>query len=144
MWTMIFGAIALGAVLFAMVQIGEGAEDRRRRVGKLATRMRTEKFPEPLVNVLDEYVASDKSGMIRAIWDFRKLMKDEVLRKAMLTQFQEDQLSLALENPERFAKLSTAVEEKQQKTAADRDKIYREEAAKRAGKVGPSVAGNVT
>ena len=140
MWTLVFGAITLAAVLFALVQIGEGAEDRRRRVAKLATRMRAEKFPEPLINVLDEYAVADKSGMVKAIWDFRKLMKNETLRKAMLTEFQENQLDLAVDNPERFGKLVAAVEEKKQKVAAERERIYQEEVTKRASAPSPAPA----
>jgi len=119
-----------------LVQVGERSEDRRRRVGELATSMTEKKYPSALVDIFNEYAIGDRSGAVKALVDFVKLMKTPEQRQQMHAQFLQDSLAVGLEDPDTLAKIKAAVGAKT--AAIDRDKqvIYEEVAVAKAGAKG--------
>ncbi len=114
-------AIAGGYIL---TLIGERREDRRRGVSEIATGMTEKNYPAPLVKILSEYAIGDLSGAAKALWDFVKLMKDPVQRKAMHKDFLSNSLNAALIDPETFATIKKAVEGKAAEIARGEQEIH--------------------
>ena len=114
-----------------LVQAGERSEDRRRRVGVLATSMTEKKFPAPLVDIFSEYAIGDRSGAMKAFVDFVKLMKDPKQREQMHTQFLQDSLDAGLANPDTLAKIKTAVDVKTAELARAEEAVYQKVAAEK-------------
>ncbi len=105
-------------------QLGERSEDRRRRVGEVATQMTEKKFPAPLVEIFSEYAIGDRSGAIKALVDFVKLMRDPAQREQMHKQFLQDSLDVGLEDPETRQKIRAAVDKKTAEIERDEMAVY--------------------
>ena len=112
-----------------LVQIGERSEDRRRRVGELATKLTEKKFPAPLVEIFNEYAIGDRSGAVKALVDFVKLMKDPAQREEMHKQFLRDSLAVGLEDPDTREKIRAAVDKKTAEIERDELAVYEKVAA---------------
>ncbi len=112
-----------------LVQIGERSEDRRRRVGELATKLTEKKFPAPLVEIFNEYAIGDRSGAVKALVDFVKLMKDPAQREEMHKQFLQDSLAVGLEDPEIRQKIKAAVDKKTAEIEREEQAVYERVAA---------------
>ena len=104
--------------------IGERSEDRRRRVGGVATRLTEKKFPAPLVEIFNEYAIGDRSGAMKALVDFVKLMRDPAQREQMLKQFLQDSLAVGLEDPDTREKIRAAVDKKMAEIDRDELAVY--------------------
>ena len=120
-----------------LVQVGERSEDRRRRVGTLATSLTEKKFPKPIVEIFSEYAIGDRSGAIKAFLSFVKLMKDPDQRKQMHTQFLQDSLAAGLDDPETLAKIKTAVDTKTAEVTRNEQAVYDKVTAELAGAAKP-------
>lgn len=110
---------------FMLSQMGERAEDRRRRIGNAADWLKEKGAPGSFTAIFDEFRVADKSGGVKAIYDFvTMLTRDPEQREALFVQWQERMLDDALADPDRREKIGKKMDKLRQVDSLEDQETY--------------------